>query len=213
MSSAWGQGSNIVDKIRFNSNSSSSRSSSPSSSVSSVSNQQQQQQQNQKKNKNQNSTPKNKLIDGNFNGNSGGSISGSNSHSKVPLEISSTSASNSNNQQQQQQNQKKKNKNPNAPFKKFVVHCQRAASYDVYVGRNRSYGDGTLGNPFKMENESDRDSVIEQYDRWLQTRPDLIRKIKAELPGKILACHCAPKGCHADVIARVANSDYMSDLI
>lgn len=82
-----------------------------------------------------------------------------------------------------------------------VVHCKRE-SYDVYVGRPSKWG-----NPFKLEREADRPKVLEQYRRWLASNPQLIEAAKKELKGKVLACWCAPKPCHADVLLEVANAD------
>lgn len=73
--------------------------------------------------------------------------------------------------------------------------------YDVYIGR------GTLlGNPFKVvDGLCSREEAIELFRRYLW------RKIKngtitldylRSLDGKRLACSCAPKACHGDVIVK-----------
>lgn len=62
------------------------------------------------------------------------------------------------------------------------------------------------GNPFVMEREADRQTVIVQYREWIQTQPDLLAALP-ELKGKRLACWCAPKSCHGDVLAELADSD------
>jgi hypothetical protein len=46
--------------------------------------------------------------------------------------------------------------------------------------------------------------VIERYRAWLRDRPWLISRARQELKGKRLGCYCAPKPCHGDVLARVA---------
>jgi hypothetical protein len=79
-----------------------------------------------------------------------------------------------------------------------VVHCKREA-YDVYVGRPSKWG-----NPFREGVNGTRADVIEQYARWIRTQPQLMRDLH-ELRGKTLACWCAPKACHADVLIKLAN--------
>eukprot|EP01107_Rhizomastix_libera_P011421 TRINITY_DN28877_c0_g1_i1.p1 TRINITY_DN28877_c0_g1~~TRINITY_DN28877_c0_g1_i1.p1 ORF type:complete len:166 (-),score=42.77 TRINITY_DN28877_c0_g1_i1:25-522(-) len=77
-------------------------------------------------------------------------------------------------------------------------------SNTVYVGRPSKFG-----NPFKLDDVNDdkkRAVVIEQYAEYLASRPDLVQAAISELKGKHLACWCAPKPCHADVLIRVANN-------
>jgi Domain of unknown function (DUF4326) len=78
-----------------------------------------------------------------------------------------------------------------------------------YVGRP-----STLGNPFKLEHESQRNHVIQQYETWLQ---DQIKARDAQVCHELnrlcriardqgvleLTCWCAPKRCHADVIRNI----------
>ncbi len=81
-----------------------------------------------------------------------------------------------------------------------VVHCRRE-EYDVYVGR----GNGSpWGNPFRSGRDGTREQVIEMYEEWLLSQPELLRRLP-ELRGKTLGCWCAPKACHADVLLRLAN--------
>lgn len=82
-----------------------------------------------------------------------------------------------------------------------VVHCRRAA-YDVYVGRP-----GPWGNPFRVGRDGDREAVLRKYEAWLLAQPDLVERARRELRGKVLGCWCAPKPCHGDVLARVADED------
>ena len=79
-----------------------------------------------------------------------------------------------------------------------VVHVRRD-EYDVYVGRPTKWG-----NPFRLESEGQRAQVIADYEKWLDTQPELLAALP-ELRGKVLACWCAPKACHADVLLRRAN--------
>lgn len=87
---------------------------------------------------------------------------------------------------------------------------------DIYIGRPSA-----LGNPYKMNREEDRATVIELYHRWLWNQikwskePDLnhsafnelIRIAKLVKSGKNirLVCWCAPLGCHGDIIVRAVN--------
>lgn len=85
------------------------------------------------------------------------------------------------------------------PNRARVVHCKKE-DFDVYIGRPSIWG-----NPFKLEKESDRETVIQQYREWLQKQPELIQRAKQELRGKVLGCWCAPRSCHGDVLLQVAN--------
>lgn len=79
-----------------------------------------------------------------------------------------------------------------------VVHCKRDR-YDVYIGRPSKWG-----NPFKLTSESARGSTLERYEAWLREQPHLMAAI-GELRGKVLGCWCAPRPCHGDVLARLAD--------
>ncbi|UUW39229.1 hypothetical protein [Vibrio phage Artemius] len=70
-----------------------------------------------------------------------------------------------------------------------------------------------LGNPFFKHDESMRDSVCEQYDEWFQTevdkdgsslRQNFLQIVNIVNSGESvnLTCHCRPKRCHANTIAR-----------
>jgi hypothetical protein len=77
----------------------------------------------------------------------------------------------------------------------------------VYVGRPTP-----LGNPFRLEREDQREEVVRRYALWLeqelrqgnrevaQALGDLYRRLKRQ--GVLtLVCFCAPRRCHAEVIA------------
>lgn len=49
---------------------------------------------------------------------------------------------------------------------------------------------------------STRDA-LERYEKWLRAQPELMAMAKM-LKGKRLGCWCAPKPCHGDVLARIA---------
>jgi len=81
----------------------------------------------------------------------------------------------------------------------YVVHCKKA-EYDVYIGRP-----GPWGNPFHIGEHGTREEVVEKYAEWLLTQPELVAKVKSDLKGKVLGCWCAPKLCHGDILAEIAN--------
>ena len=76
----------------------------------------------------------------------------------------------------------------------------------VYVGRwNGRYKlkQHPLHNPYEMRTEKERERVLRSYDDYLGGRPDL-QEIARGLRGKVLYCWCAPRACHAEIIARYA---------
>lgn len=87
-------------------------------------------------------------------------------------------------------------------MKPVVLNCSRVPKYppnSYYVGRPSIWG-----NPFHIGKDGTREEVIEKYRVYLQSKPNLLRKI-SRLKGKHLLCWCAPKPCHADVLLELAN--------
>jgi len=78
-----------------------------------------------------------------------------------------------------------------------VVHCKKT-SYDVYIGRGSKWG-----NPYKIGEDGTREEVIAKYETYIMNKPKLLADIH-ELKGKVLGCYCKPKGCHGDILARLA---------
>lgn len=78
-----------------------------------------------------------------------------------------------------------------------VVHCKKEP-FDVYIGRG-----GPWGNPFVIGKDGDREHVIKNFEGWFRARPGAMAKV-GTLKGKVLGCWCAPKFCHGDVLARLA---------
>lgn len=70
-------------------------------------------------------------------------------------------------------------------------------NYDVYIGRGSIWG-----NPYELKKESERDKVIDKYERRIRTRPDLLSELDS-LRGKRLGCYCSPKRCHGDVLIKL----------
>lgn len=74
------------------------------------------------------------------------------------------------------------------------------AAYEVYIGRGAA---SNWGNPFIIGVHGDRNEVIQRYEDYLRhDRPDLIARLP-ELAGKTLACFCAPKKCHGEVLIKL----------
>jgi Domain of unknown function (DUF4326)/SprT-like family len=70
------------------------------------------------------------------------------------------------------------------------------------------------GNPHKTPRDGDRDEVVDFYEtRHLPDHPELLEAIeRGELDGKVLACWCAPKRCHGDVLRALVDKRRMSNL-
>jgi predicted transcriptional regulator len=61
------------------------------------------------------------------------------------------------------------------------------------------------GNPFVLNDDGDRDTVIAAYrDHYLPHKPSITGSV-AGLRGKFIGCWCAPDACHADVLAAEAD--------
>ncbi len=84
----------------------------------------------------------------------------------------------------------------------WVVHWKHSR-YDVLVMRP-----GPWGNPFVIGEDGTRDEVCDRYEEWLLAQPALVERVRQELRGKVLGCCCRPRynRCHADTLARIANS-------
>ena len=76
-----------------------------------------------------------------------------------------------------------------------VVH--RNSPHDIYIGRPSKWG-----NPFREGVDGTRAEVIEKYEAWIRTQPELLSQLH-ELKGKTLACWCKPKPCHGDILVKL----------
>jgi len=63
------------------------------------------------------------------------------------------------------------------------------------------------GNPFIIGKDGDRDECVYKYIQYLASDPraPTSEEIIRELRGRDLACYCAPKKCHGDILIRIAN--------
>ena len=88
-----------------------------------------------------------------------------------------------------------------------VVNKHHKVPYDIYIGRGSKWGnpfshmDGTKAK-YKVET---REEAIEKYREWILSQPELLASLH-ELKGKTLCCFCAPKPCHGDVLAELADN-------
>ena len=80
-----------------------------------------------------------------------------------------------------------------------AVHCTRERHH-VYIGRPSKWG-----NPFVVGKHGARRECITLYERWLLENEALMAAL-GELRGLVLACWCAPRPCHGDVLVRLANA-------
>lgn len=80
----------------------------------------------------------------------------------------------------------------------------------VYIGReSKGYQlpESPFHNPFPMRGSSaaERERVIQLFRTYLFDNPALVVRARMELRGKRLVCYCAPKPCHGDLLAEIAN--------
>lgn len=66
---------------------------------------------------------------------------------------------------------------------------------DIYIGRGSIFG-----NPFVINNHSNRQEVINKYKIYLKENILLQNAIKKLDKDSILVCFCKPKDCHGDII-------------
>lgn len=84
-----------------------------------------------------------------------------------------------------------------------VVNIRREAC-DVYVGRVGLGSDGRFGNPYRIGKNGTREEVLEKFRKYFYNRIATDDKFHLEvlqLKGLRLGCFCAPRPCHADVLA------------
>ena len=86
-----------------------------------------------------------------------------------------------------------------APTK--VVHWKKEPC-DIYIGRP-----GPWGNPFSIGPDGDRAEVSEIFRYYRADRQEHFASLRTELKGKVLGCWCAPKPCHGDVLAEIADRE------
>ncbi|MGW3471331.1 DUF4326 domain-containing protein [Saccharopolyspora sp. NPDC000995] len=76
-------------------------------------------------------------------------------------------------------------------------------TYVGHAGPRHHWPDSEFASPFLKEAKVDREAMVRHYEKWLDEQPNLLAKLReGELSGRALGCWCAPKPCHADVLAR-----------
>lgn len=70
----------------------------------------------------------------------------------------------------------------------------------VRIDRSSKYG-----NPFILDQDGDRDFVCDCFEQHYLPHKPSIEKDIPKLKGKVLICHCFPKRCHGDTLAKLAN--------
>jgi hypothetical protein len=93
------------------------------------------------------------------------------------------------------------------------LHRRKLQPGEVYIGRSHRFTQlepSPLANPFKLNDESDRLKVLEQYRVWLDERLmspvsaqsiELARLTEIARAGDlVLACWCSPAVCHGDIV-------------
>ncbi len=97
-------------------------------------------------------------------------------------------------------------------MKTTVVNLNKD-EYDVRIDRQSPWG-----NPFSHLAHSkarwqagSRDESIARFESWFLTSADVQAQWMREhvhlLKGARLGCHCRPKRCHGDVLAKYADND------
>lgn len=87
----------------------------------------------------------------------------------------------------------------------YKIPDQKITDGMVYIGRPKDGSVNIWGNPFVVGVHGDRDECVRKHREWVLRQPDFIRKIKEELKGKHLVCHCAPLACHGEIYLKLAN--------
>jgi hypothetical protein len=82
----------------------------------------------------------------------------------------------------------------------LVAHHKKKP-FDIFIARPSMWG-----NPFEIGRDGSRSEVIQKFADWIHRQPELMVAIPS-LHGKVLGCWCAPRPCHGDVLARLANPE------
>ena len=89
----------------------------------------------------------------------------------------------------------------NVDHQHHITNYARENGRLVMVDRSSEFG-----NVFVIGDDGNREAVIEKYaEFYLPNKTKLMKQIQ-KLKGLALGCHCSPKRCHGDIIARIANA-------
>ncbi len=76
----------------------------------------------------------------------------------------------------------------------------------IYIGRKNSYyglEESKWHNPIKLEKESDRGKVYDEYINYIKLNNDELYNSLEELDNNNLFCYCSPKLCHAEALVEL----------
>lgn len=79
-----------------------------------------------------------------------------------------------------------------------IVHLKKEL-YDILIDRRTKWG-----NPFILDKDGDRETVIKKYKTYLLNNESLMKALP-ELKDKILGCWCKPLACHGDILVEMVN--------
>ena len=94
---------------------------------------------------------------------------------------------------------------------------------NVYVGRSGriwihgdnkrifNYKGSKWSNPFKVTKESSLEESLTQYIDYI-VESGLIHDIH-EMKGKTLGCWCVSSDCHANILAEIADGEFLKNLV
>lgn len=101
-----------------------------------------------------------------------------------------------------------------------VINISTGGKFDIYIGR-KLHQPHHYGNPFRIGDDGDRDTVIIKCLLWLaglayeDIEPDRWQWVidtMDSLKDKILGCHCKPLACHGDIYKELLDSITLSSL-
>lgn len=82
-------------------------------------------------------------------------------------------------------------------------------SFDYYYCGRLTYFNNVhnFGNPYRVHIHGNRENCIKKFVTDLEKSPYYQKLVLRILTGKTLICHCAPKPCHAQVLADYCNAN------
>lgn len=86
----------------------------------------------------------------------------------------------------------------NSERDKNLIQWAEKKGIAVRVDRSSKYG-----NPFILDDDGDRDAVCDAYENHYLPHKPSIKKQSAFFKAKVLICHCYPKRCHAESLAKL----------
>ncbi len=87
------------------------------------------------------------------------------------------------------------------------IQRKRSKGWRMPEGAVNCTRPGRWGNPYRREEFPDAEQCLMAFRLLVETEPETIAEIKAELRGKQLACWCRlDKPCHVDILCEIANS-------